>query len=254
MMMERRRVRDWVSRGGTVIGVIFLVSILDTFVCAHLDKKYTFRALPGTRQPVSGDLLQPVRQASDVQYQFDRPGMNLTVAAVRGRTWRGLLTVPPASFAGIYQLKLSASDLADPGTVSVCRIAVFSSIAAMNASYPSLFYRFLGIAPWKISVAALPLLLASLALSFCLAGGQEALLRDQNLAPIIKMARQRDHWDLAAAATHTHGAAVGSCLEVLDRRMQPVARLTVTRIADEVIFGQVELPAPVTPDGYLRVR
>ena len=103
MMMTRRwPLRHLVSRCGAIIGVIFLVSAMDTFVSGHLDRKNMIRVVTGTRQSVSGDLNQPVRRVSDVQYRFDMPGLELTVVEVKGRFWRGMLTVPPTLPEGGY--------------------------------------------------------------------------------------------------------------------------------------------------------
>ena len=103
MMMTRLwPLRHLVSRCGAIIGVIFLVSAMDTFVSGHLDRKNMIRVVTGTRQSVSGDLNQPVRRVSDVQYRFDMPGLELTVVEVKGRFWRGMLTVPPTLPEGGY--------------------------------------------------------------------------------------------------------------------------------------------------------
>ena len=210
-------------------------------------------SLAGTRQPVSGDLNQPVRRISDMQYQLDMPGSELIVEEVKGRFWRGTLTVPPALPEGVYTFKAHGGKISDPADEAVYRIAVFASISAMNASTPSLFRRTLGIAPWWISVVALPLLMVSLALSFHLTTRRESLLTEQGLVPIIKMARCKDHWEVAAALAREHRVAAGHCLELVDRNMQPVAQLMVTRIENGQMHGRLDLSVPVAPDGYVRI-
>ena len=70
--------RRLVSRVGIAIGVLFLASVVDTFVCSHLDGKYVIRALPGTHQAISGNLIQPVRHPEDVEFRFADPGLELT--------------------------------------------------------------------------------------------------------------------------------------------------------------------------------
>ncbi|MCB2148614.1 MAG: hypothetical protein KQI81_19200 [Deltaproteobacteria bacterium] len=245
--------RRLISRCGAIIGIIFVVSAMDTFVSGHLDRKNMIRVVTGSRQPVSGDLNQPVRRIFDVQYQLDMPGAQLIVEEVKGRFWRGTLTVPPALPEGVYTLNAFAGKGSDPAEEAVYRIAVFASVGAMNASTPSLFRRTLGIAPWWISAAALPLLMVSLALSFHLTTRRESLLMEQGLVPIIKMARRKDHWELVATLVQKHRLAAGNCLEVMDRNMQAVARLIVTGIEDQQMIGRVELSAPITPDGFVRI-
>lgn len=245
--------RRLISRCGAVIGVIFLVSAMDTFVSGHLDPKNMIRVVAGTRQPVSGDLNQPVRRISDMQYRLDMPGAELMVEEVKGRFWRGTLTVPPALPEGVYTFKTFGGKISDRADEAVYRITVFASISAMNASTPSLFRRTLGIAPWWISAGALPLLMVSLALSFHLTTRRESLLAKQGLAPILKLARRKDHWELAAALAQAHRVAAGHCLEVVDRNLQPVAQLMVTRIEDGQMLGRMDLSASITPDGFVRI-
>jgi len=246
--------RRTVTRAGTLFGIIFLVSIMDTFVCGHLTRKNDIRALAGTHQPVSGNLNQPVRRMADMVYQFDHPGLQLTLQEVKGRFWRGMLKVAANTAKGIYTLQAFGGKADNPATAATFRITVYPSMAAMNAGYPSLIRRTLGIAPWWPALAALPLLLASLALSFYLATVRERLLNQQGLSPIVKLARRRDHWEVAATATQPCPPAVGDSLEVVDRNRQPVAKMTVTSITDELIFGKVDPAARIKPDGYLRVN
>ena len=80
----------------------------------------------------------------------------------------------------------------------IYRVTVFSSPAALNASYPSLIRRLLGISPWWITAATAPLLATCLVLSIYLVDEREQMLAAEGLAPIVKLARLKDHWELAA--------------------------------------------------------
>jgi len=252
MMSKPISLRRLVSRAGIAIGVLFLASVVDTFVCSHLDGKYVIRALPGTSQAISGNLNQPVRQPEDVQFRFADPGLELTVLQVKGRFWRGLLKVPINAPQGVYRLSAFSGPLADPAAVPVYRVTIFPSQAAMNASYPSLTRRLLGIPPWWIAAAAAPLLAACLALCFYLVDEQEQMLAAEGLAPIVKLARHKDHWELAAAMAPSHAVLAGNPVAVVDRNRRQVALMTVTRIDGRLAFGRLDLTVPVRPDGYLR--
>ena len=96
-----RSMRRLIVRCGVLLGFLFLISAADTFVCGHLDHKDAFRALPGTRIPVSGNLYRPVRHPEDVQFRFNDPGLRLTIAEIRGSFWRGELTVPATAAEGV---------------------------------------------------------------------------------------------------------------------------------------------------------
>ena len=98
---------------------------------------------------------------------------------------------------------------------------VFSSKVAMNASYPSLVRRFFGFPSWWITAATGPLLVACLALTFYLAGDGERQYDQAGLAPIVKLARRKDHWELAAALTPALAVTPGAIVDVMDRHRQP---------------------------------
>ena len=244
--------RRLVLKAGIAIGILFLASAVDTFVCSHLDGKTVIRALPGTHQAISGNLNQPVRRAEEVRFIFDDPGLKLTVLDVKGRFWRGELTIPTTAAEGTYRLRATSGHKSDPAAMQIYRITVFPSPAAMNASYPSLIRRLLGIAPWWVVGATAPLLAACLLLSAYLADDRVNMLEKEGLTPIIKLARRKDHWELAASIDHTRHVRPGSVLEVMDNNKLPVARVIVSHLDNGLAFGKLDLTAPVRPDGYVR--
>ncbi len=78
-------------------------------------------------------------------------------------------------------------------------------------------------------------------------------MAEQGLVPIINLSRCKDHWDVAAALTRGHRVADGNCLELVDRNLQPVAQLIVTRIEDGQMHGRLDLSVSAAPDGYVRI-
>ncbi|WP_157067973.1 hypothetical protein [Desulfosarcina cetonica] len=244
--------RRLIARCGAIIGVLFLVSAADTFICGHLDPKDHFRALPGTRLSVSGNLYRPVRHPEDVRFHFVDPGLQLTIAEVKGSFWRGEVTVPPKAAEGVYRLSAHSGADTDPAHIPIYRITVFSSPRAMNASYPSLIRRILGFPAWWLAAASGPLLVVCLTLSFYLANDRERQFSKQGLSPIVKLARRKDHWELAAALIPTVATTPGAVVEVTDRDRRPITRMTVERIEKGMAFGQVDATLPLVPDGYVR--
>lgn len=235
------------------MGVLFLLSVADTLIGTHLDDKYTIRALPGSRQAISGNLDRPVRLSEEVLIHVDSPGLKVAVDQVRGRFWRGELIVSSTVADGVYHLKAICGPSADLSVVPEYRIVVFPSAAELNASLPSLIRRLAGIPPWWIGAAAGPILAACLLISFRQADHRYRALDQQGLAPIVKLARHKDHWEIAAALPRPHGFRSGVCLEVVDRHLRCVGWTTITHIDAGLVFGHMALTAPVRPNGYLRL-
>ncbi|WP_419662150.1 uncharacterized protein Dvar_25930 [Desulfosarcina variabilis str. Montpellier] len=249
---KRRRL---IKRAGLVLGVLFVASILDGFICTHLDGKHLIRALPGTRQAISGDLDQPVRRPEEVAFRFEEgPGLALTIAEVRGRFWRGTVNVPSGAHEGIYRLNVSGGSGSKDQRATLYRIQVFDLPAALNDSYPSFIRRFFGFSPWWVAVVAAPLLVACLAFAFILPESGNRLSSKEGIAPIVKLARRKDHWEVAAAFFPDAPIAEGSLVDVVDKNRQPLTPMTVARIENGLVHGQVGLNVPIRPGGYIRYK
>ena len=248
---KRRRL---IKRAGLLLGILFVASILDGFICTHLDGKHLIRALPGTRPAISGDLDQPVRQAEDVAFRFEGPGLALTIAEVRGRFWRGTVNVPSGVREGVYRLNVSGGSGSPDSRPTVYRIRVFALPAALNDSYPSFIRRVFGFSPWWVAAFAAPLLVACLAFSFILPESSNRFLSKEGIAPIVKLARRKEHWEVAAVFFPDAPIAEGSLVEVIDKNRQLLTPMTVARIENGLVHGQVGLNVPVRPDGYIRCK
>jgi len=254
MMKYLQPWRRSIRRAGMAVGIVFTLSVIDIFVTGHLAGKDTLRVVAGTREAISGDLVLPVRRPDQVRFLFDIPGLNLNVVEVRGRFWRGELTVPAGASEGIYTLNTIIDGKPDPAAPPTCRVTVYPSAAALRAAAPSLIQRYLGIAPWWMVAGSAPLLLVSLALTFLLAGDREAALAAAGLSPIVKLARRKDHWEVAAPlVSDSIAVASGDDLAVVDRRLHPVARMVVTGTENGMVTGRVDSGATVVPDGYIRL-
>ena len=240
---------------GSVAGILFLAAVLDTIVGGHIAGKTTFRVVPGSRVPISGNLILPVRHSEEVRFHFDRPGPILTVAEVKGRFWRGELDVPVGTAEGVYGLYAAGAASPGPATTEapVCRVIVYPNAAAMRAAAPSIIRRVTGIAPWWLAIGAAPLLLVCLGLSFLIAGQREAMLNRQGMLPIVKLARRKGHWEVAIPLPVDPTVASGSDLTVVSRTLQPVARMTVTGTDNGLLAGRIDLDAKVAPDGYVQL-
>lgn len=248
------KLRRLIRRTGLVLGVLFLASILDGFICTHLDGRHLIRALPGTRQAISGDLDQPVRRPEEVAFRFEDPGPTLTIAEVRGRFWRGTVNVPSGAYEGVYRLRVSGGSGSTDQRATVYRIQVFDLPAALNDSYPSVIKRVFGFSPWWVAAAAAPLLVACLAFAMILPESGNGLSSREGIAPIVKLARRKDHWEVAAALFSDAPIAEGGLVDVVDKNRQPLTSMTVARIENGLVHGQVGLNVPVRPDGYIRYK
>ncbi len=253
MYLTLRQSRGFVSRLGTVVGIIFVLSVIDTFVSAHLQQKGSVRVLVGTQQAVSGELAVPVRSADEVHYRAESPVLLLQIVEARGRIWRGTLRVPLSASPGTYDLQVFSLSNTQPEKVPRLKVMIFDSQQALRASYLSITRKMLGIDPWWISIAVLPVLVALLFASYRLSTRQEDLLRRKGFTPIIKMARRKDHWKITATFAGQPLINTGDMIELVDPKLKKTAEMVVEKVENDRIEGRVSLDAEVRPDGYVHL-
>jgi hypothetical protein len=248
-MFERLSSPRWVRRCGVIAGVLFLLSVADTFVSGHLDDPRIIRALPGTRQAVNGTLTTTVASLDALFYRSENQGLSLVFIDLRGRIWRGELRVQDTVSPGSYELLVSDRQQQPVEAPGAHRVLVFESKAALDAGYPSVCRKLLGIPPWWGVIATLPLLAGALLLSYLHSVRQEALLERQGIFPIMKLSRLKDRWEIGIGVHGEQKISAGDLLRLLDARLEPVGELRVHSVRGAVANAFLDLSEKIAP-GY----
>ena len=238
-----------IRRCGVIAGVLFLLSVADTFISGHLDDPRIIRALPGANQAVNGTLTTTVSSLDELRYRAGSRGLHLTFLALRGRIWRGELRVEETLSPGNYELQLYDSREQPVEKPDAHRVLVFDSTRALNASYPSICLKVFGIPPWWLVIATLPLLAAALLLSYLHSVRKEALLERQGIFPIMKLSRLKDRWEVGISVHGEQKIFAGDLLRLLNTSLEPVGELSIAFVRDEMAQAVLELSADVGP-GY----
>jgi len=239
--------RTFVNRTGTVIGIIFLFSILDTFVSGHLEPKKTFRALRGTEQLLTGKLQWPVESIIDITYSSDNPGIGLVFLECKGRIWRGNLMVDSAAEVGDYAFRVFPKRTLPDQDTPIYKVRVFKDEKRYRASFKSVVRKYFGIAPWWVSVCTLPLVLACLALSYYLSGRDELFFAQEGIGPIYKLVSRKNEWEITFGLGENHGIEVGDRLLLLDEKMEGAGEVVVTAVGAEESQASLDLSQKIAP-------
>ncbi|MBI5062321.1 MAG: hypothetical protein HZB87_02295 [Desulfatitalea sp.] len=210
-----------IRRFGVIAGVLFLLSVADTFVSGHLDDPRIIRALPGSHHAVNGTLTTTVSSLDELSYRADNKELSLAFMELRGRIWRGELQVNDTISPGSYGLQVFDSRQPAAEIPAANHVLVFDSKAALNASYPSICRKTIGIPPWWLVIATLPLLAGALLLSYLHSAQQEALLERQGIFPIMKLSRSKDRWEIGIGVHGEQKIFAGDLLRLLNRRLEP---------------------------------
>jgi hypothetical protein len=249
-MFKHLPARPLLQRFGLLTGILFFLAMADAFVSSHLDDSHTLRALPGTRHPISGTLTLTVRALSDLNYRSSPQGLTLSFAELQGRMWRGVVQVAPCAAPGTYLLQVFGGPRPAEGESAAHRILVFETRAELNASYPSICRKTLGLAPWWIMAVTLPLLIVALGLSYYTSSLREVFLEQQGIFAILKLARRKDHWELGFGRQNFRA---GDRLRLLNAELEPAGEVQIHAIQDGLAIARLELSAVITPD-YLVQR
>ncbi len=239
----------FIRRFGVIAGVLFLFSVADTFVSGHLDDPRIIRALPGSRHAVNGTLTASVSSKEELRYRAGSKGLHLAFVDLRGRIWRGELQADDTIDPGDYDLQVldvRQQAVEKPGAH---RVLVFDSKAALNASYPSICRKTIGIPPWWLVIGTLPLLAGALLLSYLHSVNNEALLERQGIFPIMKLSRLKDRWEVGIGVHGEQKIFAGDLLRLLNRSLEPVGELRIHSVRDEMALAVLDLSAEIAP-GY----
>ena len=242
-----------IKRYGLITGVIFFLALADTLIASYRDDGRTIRALQGSSHAISGEVSSYATRLEDLAFIGDTRDLRLSFVEAKGRLWRGRVEVKPAAAAGRYTFQVF--DGHNPATEPppVFQVLVFHDEQALRKSHLSVSRRLLGIAPWWIIAAALPLLAAALLLSYYHTSRREALLETQGIMPIIKLSRQKTHWEIGFAAGPGRTPLAGDDLALLNRELAQAGQLRVHQVQDGLVTAHAGLEEAIAPDFYVRV-
>lgn len=265
--------RNVLSRLSVLLFLLFLAGIVDIILYlafdAHSD---VLRTLPGQQHEVVGKLPEAVSNiyamprtddsTKETQriallndkvlaFHTETAGLTLHFQELRGRVWRGELHVGPQTPPGRHTVTVSTKEtlhpLATGEEASTVLVDTFADAAALRQSYVSLSERFLGIGPWWLVTAILPLAGLLLLHGYRRAGEEEARLRARGLGPIYKLARGKDHWDILFGLGSIHGVQEGETLALLNAKLHRVGTILATRVGRESTEARLGLDADISP-------
>ncbi len=265
--------RKILPRLSVLLFILFLAGMADIVLYLVFDaRSEVLRALPGTRHQVVGKLPVAVENvnllprsedaareservallnAKVLDQKADAPGVSVRFLELRGRVWRGELIVAPEVAAGRYVVEVFPREVIDREAAdrepSRVQVAVFPDAASLRASYASLSERYLGVGPWWVVSAIVPLAALLLFQAFGRAGREDAGLQARGLGPIYKLAREKDHWELLVGLGADHGVGEGDSLYLFDPKQRLVGTMTVLRVGPESAEARLGPDADVSP-------
>jgi len=237
------------NRVGALLGVLFLVSVLDTAFSGYMEPKSLCRIFPGGTEFVSGKIsADRITSLEDLKFVADTPLLTVEFVEAKGRLWRGKAHASSSMEAGTYHFKTLLKWQQPAEEESEYTVKVFSDEAAYRNSFRSFLRRFLGVAPWLITAVSFPLLLVCLMLSFRISTQREAHLNEEGLATVFKVTRSKDSCEVSFGFGEKDGIRVGDSMWLMNRSWQPVGEVKVKKVGNLYATAEVDPSIFVKPD------
>ncbi|BFR49787.1 hypothetical protein RVX_R28480 [Nitratidesulfovibrio sp. HK-II] len=253
----------WVSRA---LLLLLVLALMDTVAGGFLGR-IPLQVVRGEAEYLTAQLNKPVDVGTGfaletgpedagrlLDYRTDAVGLTLTFVEVAGRDWRALASVEQDTPTGIYMLQVFRRGDAVADKEPVHDLRVFSDQAAANSVAPTFCQRQLGFPPFYILFGIVPPLAACFYLSFRISGRRLGSLAAQGIAPIYRLTRRKQHWELLVGLGSMHGVTVGSSLVVLNRNKNPVDEAEVDTVERDTAHATLPLDSKVQPDFLVMLK
>lgn len=259
------------QKAAVVLFVLTVLGVVDGLARSVLEPAHTFRVVAGSETLASGALdisldkdgakaHSEVAHSGDakllntyLRYTATSPEVQLEFVEMRGTLWRANIRTPRTLPAG--QVGLAVFARVQPPTASTPRytLRVFDSAEALQADLPSLSLRFLGFEPWWVVMVCLPLAGFFGFLVFRATGEEEDALIARGIAPIYKLARKKDGWDIIFGLGGNQGIQTGQELVLLSPDGRVVGSLRAGKVGPASSRSTLDPGVDVRPD-YLVAR
>ncbi len=242
---------------------ICLLSVADS-LRGFLESKLILRGVSGSTLPLSGNLdaLPPELEALNTNFKAgkplgemlelhaDSPFLYMEFLELDGRMWRGVLRIPDGVPVGEYHFTVERMGVTPTPESRAFLLKVFSDNEALLKDFPSIAFRLVGLQPWWITLATLPLGIALFYLAWMRSGEEEIALQARGMGEIYRLAKRKREWEVLFGLGRKHGVATGDELLLLNAKRQPVGRLRVTQADYESSTSTVPLDQDIKA-GYL---
>jgi len=255
-----------------VVLILFALSIIDTMIMAVTGSKYTFKAVVGKTAFISGKLAAPVDENQvkrlallagkkgrptpydeiityAPQYDFFR----LRFIDAKGRLWRGTLESTETAPQGDYVVAIFQKTMGPEEKAPKFTIRLFQNEQAYRKSFFSFSERYLGFAPFWVTLVLLPLALYCIFITMRDSGKELSDLQAKGIGPIYKLVKRKTDWEVIFGLGSRHGVNPGDCLVVLSKHLEPVGEIFAVEVGLESTNTTYPLDNPIAPDHFIAI-
>lgn len=259
-----KRTLSMISKG---LFVLLMCSILDSALYLIFDSGGPDRIVRGEQVNIVGTLNDKLAAAipQDIDanadetakaeharrhlvFSTDNAWLHLRLDELRGRLWRGRLTVSPEAMEGEYGFTVLPKDVIADETTTRHKVRVFESRSGLLGSYVSFFRRYTGIQPWWVTGATMVGVALLLVAVYTIGGREAREMQARGIGPIYRLVPEDGIWEMTFGLGSDHGVSEGDRLAVLDADGHWLAELTAYKVGPEMARGRLDKTIPVKHD------
>lgn len=258
-MHTNERIEDRLTQCGQaamIVGLIIAFALADLLVAQIRKPPFTFDLLPGASVKVNGPMPERIKAPEELEFQSSSERMTLRIERVHtgywlgGNLWNGKVTLAPDIPPGEHRFMVKPLEIEADEKFPLYTIRVHATPAEAMRQNPSLITRLLGIPPWWVIAAGLPLAALLFGAVFHFARIRERHLLRQGKAEIIRVKKKDDHLEIIFGLGLRDGIAIGSRVMLHDQDDRPLGMLKVAKIFDHSAVAAASLDCPARV-GYL---
>jgi hypothetical protein len=262
-------VKTHFQKAAVVLSVLTILGVADGLARSVFEPAHSFRVVAGSETLASGSLdisldkdgakaHSEVAHSGDakllntyLRYTATSPEVQMEFVELRGTLWRAMVRTPRTLPAG--QVGLVVYARVQPPTDMTPRytLRVFDSAESLQADLPSISLRFLGFEPWWVVIFCLPLAAFFGFLVFRATGEEEDALIARGIAPIYKLARKKEGWDILFGLGGNQGVRTGEELVLLAPDGRVVGSLRAGKVGPTSSRSTLDPGVDVRPDYFV---
>jgi len=251
--------RNVLGKIGALVCILMFVALLDSCVSRFREPLFTVKLLPGTSEPVEGQLDPSVKDVSQLRIEAASHYASLSIREWRtgcwfgGNMWSGEISAAPDAPPGSYDLRVFAPT-DKPGVPGAAfRAVVFKDSEALRQSSLSFIQRTFDVRPWVVSLACVPVLGIIFGLVYLVSTRKDQMLAREGCAEIFQLQKTDTGTDVWFGLGLSHGVVEGMEVVVADPAGHEIGRGTVLRADRENAIAQTSIRQDVLRGAYVRL-
>lgn len=247
------RIRKRLGLAGAFFCLVFFFGVVDSVLMQVLKEHYTVDILPGGMVKVNGPMPERIKEISELTYVSENKSLLVDIERIHtgywlgGNLWNGRVEASMDIAPGSYRFMVRPVEFDQDEAFPIFTALVHASAAEMQKHSGSMINRNLGIMPWWLSAASLPIAVFLFWKVHGVSRQREINLLQTGKAEIVRIKKSGDKKEIAFGLGENQGVRQGTVMTLLNPSGEPIGSFKVALAFDNSSLAIVTQDCPVTP-------